>query len=1048
MTTALSIHYSNQLERLYVGLRDRLFGDGGGAFAERWVIVPTHAIKSWLQQRLAEDPVVGVAAGIRFLFLEEAVGRWVGGVAPDRLAMSLQIELLLRARVDEESAGWEPMRGYLKPKRIGGLAAHLSELFVQYSLYGHQMLESWTGWQADLWTSGAWRSLAGELGRVVATPIDGGQVHLFGFSHLAPAYDRFFKRLGRVMPVTYHVLSPCQAYWGDVKSDRERRYLKRLLRGKGVREGELDQLDAILRDSNSLIANLGRLGREYFLLLEDDGAVTAEDYVIPDDGTMLGAIQGDLLLLNPASDRGLVELGRDNSIQVHVTTSRWREVEVLHNTLLALLDGTEISPGDVVVMAPDIGEYAPFIETVFSGPIPFQVHDLQAADADSLLDGFTKLIDLATGRWRVSNVLALFEHPTFLRRVSWTDDELRQIRKWIQKTDIRWGFDVVHRDEQLRNSYGEQGMLERSGANTWQGGVDQLVESLAFDDGVDPVVELSQTDLLGSLVGLLDSLREDLLPLQGFAKLSVADWSDYLERLSETYLKGDDETLAPVTDRLRGLACDEELSFVTVGRLVEMILEEKSSTRHGHQIDAVRFSSMLPMRAIPSRVVCLLGMDQGGFPRVGRRRPFDEMSGRDDVDRLPGRSDVDRYLFLEALLSARDHLLVFYQGVGEGDGQPQGPSAVVDELLGYADQAFRLDGERPSEACVRRHPHLSCHSSYFVDSVTNYDRLDYLRAVALYRQSEVGLAAREEPSMALLDGVSVVEIDIGDLRATASDPCKFYLRRALGMTIDEEWGDGMSDDESLMLSPLEQHRLVWEALARPVDEVLEEAATAGRLPLGPFRDVAKRRLLQSVAEHEERLESYGITKETLLTVRLSDGTAQSERELVLAPVEVEMREGLTVRITGEIPFISPEGLFLPGRGEAGPALRGWPLLLVMNEALPEGFKRHLLFSKVTKRLELEWDGSDLLRRYLDYHLTCTENLSPLLPRWLPDYMGGELDALAKRVESEMGGRYGPYLSPYARWMLERAGGEIHPAWSKAYEGAFSVPVKSWFGGDE
>jgi exodeoxyribonuclease V gamma subunit len=226
---------------------------------------------------------------------------------------------------------------------------------------------------------------------------------------------------------------------------------------------------------------------------------------------------------------------------------------------------------------------------------------------------------------------------------------------------------------------------------------------------------------------------------------------------------------------------------------------------------------------------------------------------------LPIRSDVDRYLFLEALLSARDYLLIFYQGVGDGDGQPQGPSAVVDELLGYADRAFRLNGELPSEACIRRHPHLSCHSSYFTDKVSNYDSLDYLRAAALYGETSAVPSNPLQPKLALQSGASVVEIDIGDLRATASDPCRFYLRRALGMQIDEEWADGMADDETLALSPLEQHRLVWEALVRPVEEVLEEAAAAGQLPLSPFREVARERLLRSVAEHEARLEAWKVS---------------------------------------------------------------------------------------------------------------------------------------------------------------------------------------------
>jgi exodeoxyribonuclease V gamma subunit len=1033
MCGVLEIHYSDRLELLYGRLRDSLFGTGLGPFARRWVVVPTHAIKSWLQQRLAEDPQVGVAAGIDFLFLEEAVGRLTGTRAPDHLAVRLQVELLLRK-------GVEPLREYLtSERRLLALAGNLSDLFKQYGLYGGQMLKTWTGWQADLWRAGGWSSLADELEQATVSAWEEGEIHLFGFSHLAPAYHRFFQKLARVVHVHYSVLSPCQAYWGDVRSDRERRYLKRFFRGEGAKEAELDQLDGLLRDCNPLIANLGRLGREYFLMLEESGALTDEVYSKEEAVSSLQMVQADMLWLQPPGP--VVDLESDRSVQVHVATSKMREVQVLHNTLLALLDGAEITPGDVIVMAPDIGAYSPFIQTVFGKQLPYQLHDLSRPEGGSLLDGFQRLLDLARGRWRVSKVLALFEHPAFREKSRFTDDDLHQVRRWIRKTGIRWGLDVDHRDAKLAEVYGESGMLERSAATTWRGGINQLLDAVAMDGGDEPLVELAQTELLARMLTLLSSLRDDLKLLQGKKKMLLAEWSGYLECLCDAYFLSEGETGADLVGRLVRLANEvpeERLSFVTVGRLLESIWEERSTALHGHQLDAVRFCSLLPMRAIPSRVVCLLGMDQGAFPRASRREPFDAMSGRSDADPVPSRSEIDRYLFLEALLSARDHLVILYQGVGAGDGQPQGPSVLVDELLSTLDRTCRVGGKMPSEACVQRHPYLSCHSSYYTGEAPNYSEEDYRRAESLYSQTtveETGVV--EAPRFALQDERTVIEVDVGDLRATASDPCRFYLRRTLGLQIEEEWSDGLADEEAFSLSNLDQHRLVWDSLVRPVDQVLDEAVQSGHLPIGPFGEVARERVLSAVAEHRERLQSYGADK--LFTLRLEEGA--------VPPLEVDMGQGVTVRITGEVPFLSSEGIFVPGRAEEAHALRSWPLLCVVSQVLPREVKGQLLFSRAAKVLAMEEVGLDDLRGYLHYHLLCTENLSPLLPRWVPDYLEGKAEALQKRIQTDVSSP-NAYLSPYARWAVERGGGEIHAGWDEAYRAAFAVPIDRWFGGKE
>ncbi len=89
---------------------------------------------------------------------------------------------------------------------------------------------------------------------------------------------------------------------------------------------------------------------------------------------------------------------------------------------------------------------------------------------------------------------------------------------------------------------------------------------------------------------------------------------------------------------------------------------------------------MTPMRSVPHRVVCLLGLDDGVFPRAGAIDGDDVLARRPFTGERDLRSE-DRQLMLDAIMAARRHLVVTYTGANETTGQPRPPAVPLRELL-------------------------------------------------------------------------------------------------------------------------------------------------------------------------------------------------------------------------------------------------------------------------------------------------------------------------------------------------------------------------------
>lgn len=362
----MDIFFSNRIEKLYQQLKLTLFSNTGqNPFERRLIIVPSPAIKSWLMLEMAKDPDLKIAMGIEISLLDQAIEKLIiKQKLPSLFEIQAIIEIELKKMIaDEAFDKWPEVFHYLKvsknnctilssltEKRLINLSQKLSTYFFQYGTYGGEMIASFgqnfNDFQIEIWKrifiERKWPYLQKELkeNNIYRSTKNFSKIHLFSLSFLSKAHFEFLMKVSKEIPVNYYFLSPCQAFWSDIKSNREQIWLEKQSQKK--LSVNLETIDEYLRDQNPLLANFGKLGREMAKLIELSEAETNSCYVINERAqdlrqyeefifddiltecapfTLLQAIQADLILLrNPALDQK-IELDKDDdSIQVHIAS--------------------------------------------------------------------------------------------------------------------------------------------------------------------------------------------------------------------------------------------------------------------------------------------------------------------------------------------------------------------------------------------------------------------------------------------------------------------------------------------------------------------------------------------------------------------------------------------------------------------------------------------------------------------------------------------------------------------------------------------------------
>ncbi|MBI5603213.1 MAG: exodeoxyribonuclease V subunit gamma [Deltaproteobacteria bacterium] len=868
----LNLYTSNRLEILSEKLAEVLQLPLADPLQSEIIVVQSKGMERWVSMELARH--LGICANIRFPFPNKFVFDVFRQIIPEVQEESLfeprimtwRLMHLLPACLGEK--GFESLRGYLDGKdsdlKRFQLCLRIAHLFDQYLLFRPDLILAWDQGADDHWQANLWRRLVkgneynhrAALQRAFLEKIQHSpqtlknlpdRISVFGISALPPFHLQVLAALSRLIEVNLFLMNPCREYWGDIFSDREMKRVTKRQKGGNAFPEELH-----LEKGNSLLASMGMLGRDFFDLITGLGCRENEFFADPAGEGLLAGIQSDILnLLDRGGEVGQKKAIRDDDISIQVCSchSPMREAEVLQDYLLALFESDpSLFPKDILVMAPEIETYAPYIQAVFSLPandprwIPFSIADRGVRNESRLIDSFLQLLGLQGSRLGASEILAVLESPAVQRRLSLTEADLEPIQKWIRDTRIRWGID--------ENSRKELGLPPFS-ENTWWAGLKRMLLGYALPGqeeqmfmGILPYdrIEGEETAVLGNFLGFIEHLFEALKELG--RERTLKEWEEFLSGLLLTFFLPNEETereVQVIRRTLSDLAGKQDLSGFQEQIGLEVITTylrtclEQEGFGFGFLTGGLTFCAMLPMRSIPFKVICLMGMNDDTYPRQTRSLGFDLIAKNPRPGDRSRRKD-DRYLFLEALLSARERFYISYDGQSVQDNSLRPPSVLVSELLDYIEQGYTAADQRVLDQIMTKH-HLQAFSpEYFKE---NEKLFSY--SPENFEAAQWAVSQRQDPRPFILNGLPAPPeewktIDLDQFCGFFENPARFFLRRRLGIYLAEEAGIP-DENEPFDLSGIDRYQLEQDLVKKvlrkqSLKESLLAIKASGQLPHG------------------------------------------------------------------------------------------------------------------------------------------------------------------------------------------------------------------------
>lgn len=837
------------------------------------------------------------------------------------------------------------------------------------------------------------------------------RLYVFGISSMPPQTLDVLYHLASRIDVIMLSLSPCQHYWGDIIEPKTRaRMALQYANKKQLDQDWEDKLEV----GNPILANNGQMGRELLDLLlslpPEHTDFGYDCYVEPEPNNLLHGVQYDILQMETLGqplgpnaslyqdiDARRTLLPSDDSITLRSCHSALREVETLHDHLLELLsNNSDLSPKDIVIMMPDVAAYAPYIDAVFGTAnsqyfadknphkgdyyIPYAIADRGAAQESPLINSFLSLLNINQSRFGLTDMIGILEVPAILRRFQLDDDELSLIRRWLDDANVRWG-----RSEHTRSQLGVQPFTQ----NSWAFGIKRLILGYAFNDDADIYrdtlmvqgIEGQSSQALGKLLNFLETI-DTYFTL--FANdYSTAERLEQLQQLlTDCYDTTDDEReqIQAIRDAL--VTLDSELESaghqgqVDIEVLKQWFNQRLTESRVGQRYLAgsVNFCTLMPMRSIPFKVVCLLGMNDGVYPRVQHPVGFDLMAhlGPKKGDR--SRRLDDRYLFLEALLSAREQLYISYIGHSERDNAERIASMLVSELVEYCQLSYlpqslqqqleqqvdiNLDDADKSVLAqlIQAQPLQPFDAKLFRDTPQSANSVSKLQhsfnaqwcpppanATINNHFFEQALPLSAEQADEVFahthinsEGIKVVELELSALIRFYRNPAQFFFNRSLkvDLSLDIQADD---NDEPFSLNALEryllQSRMLDNAIEHQLDspdhELLSKLKTSGELPMAPFDDLLINQYLRDISPLINRVQ-FLQDQQTMHTLNVDLNFDLPMQDL---PARADPSQSSTVRVNlvGRIDDILPKGLvnYRPGAAHGRDFIRVYLRHLCIN----------------------------------------------------------------------------------------------------------------------
>lgn len=723
------------------------------------------------------------------------------------------------------------------------------------------------------------------------------RITVFGVSSMPMQMVEALAELGRVCQVFVLVQNPCQHYWGDLIEDKFRNQELMWKRHRPKASPLYSEASALSQqNTNPLLASWGKQGRDYLHLLDKFDEVEnyksryakIELFIDPADSennSALSLLQSAIFNLEPKVQNS-EELQNDQSIELISTYGAMREVQVLHDKILNWLDtDRSLLPGDIMVMVPDMETFAATIHAVFGkfkrGEkrfIPYSVSDASLTQSPLVL-ALEQVLSLDSSRVTLQDCFSMLEVPSIVKRFGLNDSAVETLKNWLSKAGVKWGLDASHRSQWGITIDGQD--IDQ---NTWKFGLNRLILGYAMGISAENAKQFVlqeitqnnqsihgvwQNNLAFSAVSSLDApvmdgvlawveaVSQTILELKN--NRTPEQWKDFLQTVIARFFTSSSDQDSALIQKLNDTAqawldrCQE--SGLCTELPTEVVREHYLSQIQEPSIHqrffggGVQFATLMPMRSIPFKVVAMLGMNDGQYPRQKTYTDFDLMAKNWRVGDRSRRED-DRYLFLEAMLAARQKLYISWQGISAQDNSIQPPSVLVAQLLEYLNLNFKSG----YKAVV--HP-LQPFSSVYFNKNTGYITYDTdWQLPALKQQAQLSAVLNEHPSAITTAPITSLpaELDIEQLAQYVKQPVEAFFRQRLGVYF-ESLKEQNETDEPFSLNKLEEYILANKLSQANTNNnfgaEVKKMELSGALPLAGFKKIVS----DDLAEKAQTLES-------------------------------------------------------------------------------------------------------------------------------------------------------------------------------------------------
>lgn len=887
------------------------------------IIVQSTGIAQWMQIEFAIK--FGIAANIEFTlptsFIWQMFTSCLSEIPAEnpfsKQAMTWQLMDILVNICQQGCKDYNVICQYLRndsdQRKCFQFAKQVADLFDQYLVYRPDWLNSWQNGnmvknlgESQRWQALLWKALVEEKNQSeqqlwhcanfyqyfiqilehIRTRPPGlpERVFICGISALPPIFLQVLQALGRHIDIHFLFTNPCRYYWSDICDDRGR-----------------------LQLCHPLLASWGKLGRDsLYLLSQLENIKEIDAFIETSSNCLLKVLQRDILELenhtsvnirnkiikNSLSKRPLQS--DDYSLCIHICHSIQREVEVLHDSLLAMLtDDPSLLAREIIVMVPDIDQYIPAIQAVFNNSVtagrcclPFTISDRRARHIHPVLTAFFSILELPNSRFTAEQVLTLLEVPALASRFSIDDNNLKILRHLVTESGIRWGLDD--------NTLQELQFLA-TGQHTWHFGLTRMLLGYAMNSqssdwrGILPYDD-SGGMLVASLAG---QLAEFLTRLQHWRNRlaqprKLEEWLTCVQDIIDDFF-----TINIEVDTALTLLKSQWQQMLQYGlesgydRLVsiKLLSDELSACLNHKRINqrfltgAITFCSLMPMRSIPFKVVCLLGMNNGVYPRTLPKVSFDLMTQQKRRGDRSQRDD-DCYLFLEALLSAQQRLYISYIGCALQDNTPRYPSFLVSELCEYIEQSFYLTSEKITDDEIINIKLVRAHLWQW-HSRMPFDPENFIpgsKNQSFFKEWLPTASMSGEPYPEFvqpLKSLFITKLSFEALHLFYSHPVRFWFHQRLSIRFCKETFK-LAADEPFVIDNLTRYQLNKKIVnvlinRKCIDKLYQHVRSAGQLPYGAFGELIWNKQCKEMTILVEQIQKFYLPENRNIEIFLTFG---------------------------------------------------------------------------------------------------------------------------------------------------------------------------------